>query len=160
MAQADACASGGIHTVATILAETNGFLLFKNAGQLISYAGYDVVQNESGTHIGKTRISKKGNSRIRRALHLPALNVVRYEVAPFMQLFNRTLDKHHIKMKSYVAVQKKLLVIIYALWKKQQAFYDKCINKQSEEQEPALSLGSSAIAEGSNNTVYKKIALA
>jgi transposase len=64
----------GILTVATIVAETNGFKLFRNQRQLTSYAGYDVVENQSGKRVGKTRISKKGNSHIRRALHMPALN--------------------------------------------------------------------------------------
>jgi transposase len=107
----------GVLTVAVILAETNGFVLFKNSRQLVSYAGYDVVENQSGDHRGKTKMSKKGNSRIRRALHMPAFCVVRYEQQPFVGLFNRTLEHHGQKMKSYVAVQKKLLVIIYALWK-------------------------------------------
>ena len=56
----------GLMTVAVILAETNGFALFENSRQLVSYAGYDVEENESGTHKGRTRITKKGNSRIRR----------------------------------------------------------------------------------------------
>ena len=107
----------GTLTVAVILAEANGFVLFKNSRQLVSYAGYDVVENQSGDHRGKTKISKKGNSRIRRALHMPAFCVVNYEQHPFVGLFNRTLEHHGQKMKSYVAVQKKLLVIIYALWK-------------------------------------------
>lgn len=112
----------GILTVAVILAETNGFILFKNARQLVSYAGYDVIENQSGNHIGKTKISKKGNSKIRRALHLPAFNVVRYKVAPFVALYKRTLPKHNVKMKSYVAVQKKLLLMIYTLWKKDEVY--------------------------------------
>lgn len=112
----------GILTVATLLAETNGFLLFKNIPQLVSFAGYDVVENQSGKHIGKTKISKKGNSHIRRILHMAAFNVVRYQVSPFVQLFERTFKKHGIKMKSYVAVQKKLLVIVYSLCKNNQAF--------------------------------------
>src|SRR5690606_37720628 len=107
----------GILTIAVILAETNGFYLFKNAPQLVSYAGYDVIENQSGTRKGKTKISKKGNSRIRRALHMPAFSVVKYKEKPFVGLFERTFEKHFIKMKSYVAVQKKLLVLIFALWK-------------------------------------------
>jgi len=112
----------GVITVATVLAETNGFLLFKNGPQVVSFTGYDVIENQSGTHRGKTRISKKGNRHIRRILHMPAFNVVRYRVSPFVQLFERTLQKHNIKMKSYVAVQKKILVIIYSLWKNNRAF--------------------------------------
>jgi transposase len=115
----------GILTVAVIIAETNGFILFKNARQLVSYAGYDVIENQSGNHIGKTKISKKGNSKIRRALHLPAFNVVRYKETPFVNLYKRTLSKHNIKMKSYVAVQKKLLIMIYSLWKKNEAYNSK-----------------------------------
>ena len=112
----------GILTTAVILAETNGFCLFKNAPQLVSYAGYDVKENESGTRKGKTRISKQGNSRIRRALHMPALCVITHKQKPFIDLFERTFEKHHIKMKSYVAVQKKLLVMIYGIWKNNTAF--------------------------------------
>ena len=112
----------GLLTIATLIAETNGFALFKNAPQLVSYAGYDVIENQSGNHVGKTRISKKGNRRIRRMLHLPAFNVVRYKVPVFTSIYNRTLERHQIKMKSYVAVQKKLLVIIYGLWKTNETF--------------------------------------
>lgn len=109
-------------TIAVLAAETNGFLLFENAPQLVSYAGYDVIESQSGLHVGKTKISKKGNSRIRRALHMPALNVVRYKVKKFDIFFERNLQRHGIKMKSYVAVQKKLLTTIYALWKKGEKF--------------------------------------
>lgn len=111
----------GYMTVATILAETNGFALFRSIPQVVSYAGYDVVENQSGDHKGKTKISKKGNSHIRRAMHLPAFNMVRYEVGDFKPFFERILERHHQKMKGYVAVQKKLLVLIYTLWKKNEA---------------------------------------
>lgn len=112
----------GALTAAIILAETNGFALFKNIPQLISYAGYDVVEHQSGNYKGKTRISKKGNGHIRRCLHMPSLAVIRYQQSSFIQLFNRTLQRHGIKMKSYVAVQKKLLVLIYVMWKKKEAY--------------------------------------
>ncbi|MFN8276486.1 MAG: IS110 family transposase [Chitinophagales bacterium] len=112
----------GMLTVAVLIAETNGFDLFENSRQLISYSGYDVIENSSGKRVGKTRISKQGNSRIRRALYMPAFNTVRYRIAPFIHLYLRTYERHHIKMKSYVAVQKKLLVIIYALFKNGENF--------------------------------------
>ena len=35
----------GLLWVATLVAETNGFTGFANQGQLVSYAGYDVVEN-------------------------------------------------------------------------------------------------------------------
>lgn len=113
----------GILTVATILAETNGFELFKNYKQLVSYAGFDVVERESGSSVtGKTRISKQGNSHIRRALFMPAFTAVKYQEPAFFELYERTYAKHAIKMKSYVAVQKKLLTTIYHLWKKNEKY--------------------------------------
>lgn len=131
----------GLLTVAVILAETNGFELFKNAPQLVSYAGYDVVENQSGSYHGKTRISKKGNSRIRRALHMPALSVVKYKQKVFVDLYERTLEKHHIKMKSYVAIQKKLLVLIYGMWKNGTKYDENFGNILTQEQEQVSPLG-------------------
>jgi len=64
---------------AVIVAETDGFALINNQAQLVSYAGYDVVENQSGKKAGKTCISKKGNYRIRRILHMPALTAIRHE---------------------------------------------------------------------------------
>ena len=112
----------GTMSLAVIIAETDGFALIENQSQLVSYAGYDVVENQSGNRIGKTKISKKGNSHIRRALHMPALNMVRYEQRPFVQLFGRILERSKIKMKGYTAVQKKLLVLIYTLWNKNEEY--------------------------------------
>lgn len=108
----------GILSVATVLAETGGFLLFENRPQVVSYAGYDVVENQSGSHNGRTRISKRGNSRIRRILFMPAFSSVKHKEPVCIDLFERTLERHSIKMKSYVAVQKKLLLLIYDLYTK------------------------------------------
>lgn len=128
----------GVLTVATLIAETNGFALFTSSSQLISYAGYDVVENQSGNHKGKTRISKKGNGRIRKALHMPSLGVVMWKQKPFFNLYQRTLEKHNLKMKSYVAVQKKLLVVIYALWKKNEEYDNNYINIQRQVHEDKM----------------------
>lgn len=112
----------GIYSLATIVAETNGFEMFENERQLCSYAGYDIVENQSGKRSGKTRISKKGNSHIRRILHLPAFNVVRYGEKKFVQIYERIMSRHTKKMVAYVAIQRKLLALIYALWKKNEAY--------------------------------------
>ena len=143
----------GILTVAVILAETNGFALFKNAPQLVSYAGYDVIENQSGDHTGKTKISKKGNSRIRRILFMPAFNMVRYHQTPFVDLYKRTFEKHGLKMKSYVAIQKKLLVLIYALWKNNAAYDINYKNNHTRELEQELSLGLASIEARLTNAV-------
>jgi transposase len=124
----------GLLTATTILAETNGFELFKNYKQLVSYAGFDVVERESGTSTGKTRISKKGNGHIRRALFMPAFVAVKHNEKPAVDLYNRTIEKHGVKMKSYVAVQKKLLVLIYHIWKKNQEYDPNYIQNVNQHQ--------------------------
>ena len=107
----------GMLTIATVIAETNGFALIRNQQQLVSYAGYDVVENQSGAHQGKTKMSKKGNRHIRRALHMPAFTAVRHHSPALSNLYHRLIGNGKLKMQAYVAVQKKLLILIYALWK-------------------------------------------
>lgn len=124
----------GFITVISVIAETNGFALVGHKSQLVSYAGYDVVERQSGSSIkGRTRISKKGNAHIRRALHFPALGVVKHH-DEFKALFTRVLERTQIKMKGYVAVQRKLLVLIYTLYKKNQPYDPKYAQNQTEEQ--------------------------
>ena len=53
---------------------------------------------------------------------MPSLVVIQHQVKPFQDLFDRTFEKHGIKMKSYVAVQKKLLTMIYHLWNKNEDY--------------------------------------
>ncbi len=134
----------GLISTITVLAECNGFALIKNQKQLVSYAGYDVVENQSGKRTGKTRISKKGNSHIRRILHMPAFNVVRYDQKPFKSFHDRLLDNGKTKMQAYVAVQKKLLVLIYTLWKKDEEYLGNETKGTSgnDELKPLFSLGS------------------
>lgn len=118
------CTIKGIRiiTAITIIAETNGFALFENRSQLISFAGYDIVKNESGSSIwGRTRISKKGNSHIRAALYLPANSALQCD-PHHKALHERIKDRTKIPMKGNVAVQRKLLLLIYTLFTKNEAY--------------------------------------
>jgi transposase len=54
---------------------------------------------------------------------MPALNVVRFGVKPFASVWQRVYENSGVKMKAYVAIQRKLLVLIYTLYKKQEAFH-------------------------------------
>ena len=107
----------GLLTSATVLAETNGFELIRNKRQLSSYAGYDVIEKQSGTSVrGKTRISKRGNKYLRKAMHLPALTAIRHDER-FKAIYARLVSKHGIKMKAAVALQRKLLEMIFIIYK-------------------------------------------
>lgn len=133
LAQKVACITAiegvGTLTAAVIISELNDFQLIESQRQLVSYCGYDVVENQSGNRKGKKRISKKGNAHVRRILHMPAFNVVRLGVKPFADLFHRVFNETKIKMKAYVAVQKKLLTIIYTIYKKGEKFNPQFLEK-------------------------------
>ena len=114
----------GLLTAATILGETNGFELIRNKKQLASYAGLDVREKQSGTSVkGKPSISKKGNRHLRKAMHLPALTAIRHDER-FKAIFARLVSRHGIKMKAAVAVQRKLLEMVYTVFKTKKK-YDK-----------------------------------
>jgi len=113
-----------ILTAATVIGETNGFELIRSKKQLTSYAGLDVREKLSGTSVkGKPSISKKGNSYLRSCLHLPALSTIKWD-DNFRDQYARIVSKNGIKMKGCVAVQRKLLELIYIIYKNK-TVYDK-----------------------------------
>jgi len=121
----------GLLTAATVLAETNGFELIRNKRQLTSYAGLDVKEKQSGTSVkGKPRISKQGNKYLRKAMHLPALTAIRLDER-HKAIFARLVSRHGIKMKALIAVERKLLEMIYTLYKTNKQ-YDKEYFKKTE----------------------------
>lgn len=114
----------GFITIATILAETQGFALIRNRKQLASYAGYDIVEKESGTSIkGRTRISKRGNSRIRACLHFPALVASRFN-PELREDYLRIIANKPSKMIGITALQRRLLLLMYTLWEKDEIYLE------------------------------------
>lgn len=110
-------------TIIKVLAETNGFLLFKNIRQLVSYAGLDVIEKESGKYKGKTKISKKGNARIRSALYMPAMSASQHNKS-LKTFYERVNEGRTIKRQGLIAVMRKLLILIYTLWKKDEEYIE------------------------------------
>ncbi|MGJ7030210.1 IS110 family transposase [Niabella hirudinis] len=122
----------GLLTAATVLAETNGFDLIRNKRQLASYAGLDVKERTSGTSVkGKPKISKRGNKYLRKAMHMPALAAIRHDER-FKGVFARLVAKHGIKMKAAVAVQRKILELMYTLFKKQEKYNNDYLKTQNQ----------------------------
>ena len=125
----------GLITIVTIIAETFGFENTLSAKQLASYAGYDIIQRESGSSIkGKTRMSKKGNRYIRNALYFPAMVACRFN-PQMKENYIRIIQKKESKMVGQVAIQRKILLLVYTLWKND-ANYDPDYKKSSSKKEP------------------------
>ena len=128
----------GLLTAATVLGETNGFELIRNKRQLTSYAGLDVREKQSGTSVkGKPCISKKGNKHLRKAMHLPALSAIRHNER-FKAIFARLVGKHGIKMKTAVAIQRKLLEMMYTLFKNNMPYDENYLQIENQEKSVAL----------------------
>lgn len=107
----------GFMTAVSIIAETNGFALIENVKQLTSYAGLDVVYNESGLKKHKTSISKKGNRFLRQAVYMPALSACKHN-PKLKQTYIRLVIKKNVKKVALIAVARKLLILIYTIFKK------------------------------------------
>lgn len=118
-------------SAATVVGETLGFESISNGKQLSSYAGYDVVLRESGNFKGKTRISKKGNSHIRAVLHMPSMTCVRCN--PTLKEFYSRLKPKKVKpLVALVAVQRKLLILMFTLWKNEEVYDQEFENKKQQ----------------------------
>jgi len=111
----------GMVTATTIVAETNGFAAIESIKQLTSYAGLDVKISESGNWKGKSKISKQGNSHIRKAVYMPALSKIRKDKQT-KQFYERLKEKKGAGMVAVIAVARKLLGLMYALWKKEEMY--------------------------------------
>ena len=108
-------------TAATLIAETNGFSAILNIKQLTSYAGLDVRQKQSGKYEGRAKISKQGNAHIRRVLHFPAQAAIIYN-EPLSIFYERVNARKDKPMIAAVGVQRKLLGLVYTLWKNDTQF--------------------------------------
>ncbi len=111
----------GLTTAIVVVAETNGFVLVENERQLASYAGLDVVQHQSGLSARATRISRRGNVRLRTALYLPAVSSLRYNPQQ-IAFYARLRARQPSGKPGVIAVMRKLLVLCYSLWKNDCAY--------------------------------------
>ena len=113
----------GFLTAIIIIAETDGFALIKSIKQIVSYAGLDVKIRESGKWTGKSKITKSGNVHIRKALYWPAYSSITH-TQTHKAIYERLFNRKEIPLVAAVAVQRKVLGLIYTLWKNDTVFID------------------------------------
>lgn len=102
-------------TAFTYIAEIGYSDRFRQTRQVESYCGLSPRQYQSGTSVrGRDRISKVGNSRMRKALYMPALNAKDYN--PVLRSFAERLEKAGKPPRVIVcAVMRKLLRIMHGV---------------------------------------------
>jgi len=111
----------GLTTLACILAETDGFQKVHNVKQLAAYAGYKVTIQQSGTMEKKGHISKRGNSFIRHALHMPILAVIQCN-KPLAAKYQALKARKAKPIIATTAIERKTLILMYSLYKNDKTF--------------------------------------
>lgn len=106
----------------SILAELPSVEQFENAKAVAAYAGLAPRQFRSGSSVNrKTRISKTGNSNLRKALYMPALSAKTHN--PFVRdMYNRLVERGTAKKAALIAAMRKLLMIAYGVLKSRTPF--------------------------------------
>lgn len=104
-------------TAALLLAEITDINQYRSARQVAAYAGLVPRERQSGSSArGRTRLSKIGNARLRRALYFPAITALR--CCPFFQLWAEGLRaRGKSKMSVICAVMRKLVHVAYGVLK-------------------------------------------
>jgi transposase len=106
-------------TALTILAEAGDLRRFSHHRQFLKFCGLDLATEQSGQFRGLTRLSKRGNARLRAVFWMAATVAVRMRENSFRAKFERYMktDPHSVdrKRKAYVAVAAKIARVAYAL---------------------------------------------
>ena len=86
----------------------------------VKYAGVDPMSKRSGTSVNtNARIAKRGNARLRGALYMPAM-VARQRDPHMREFAERMIANHKQPIEAIVAVQRKLLLSIHAMFRTNQ----------------------------------------
>lgn len=90
--------------------------------QWVAHSGLDPVHQVSGTSVHKrSRISRRGNRHLRRALYMPAVSATRFD--PYMKAFYHLLQaRNKTKMQALIAVARKMLHAIFGIFKTGSAY--------------------------------------
>jgi transposase len=112
----------GKDTAAIILAEVIGAGDFKNQRSVACYAGLSPRHHTSGTSVhGRSRLSKVGNSNLRKALYFPAMCIWR-DRSVFKEFISGLEQRGKPRMVILGALMRKLLGLAFVILKSGQPF--------------------------------------
>jgi transposase len=112
----------GRQTATTVLAELPAVERLPSAESAAAYCGLAPSEFRSGTSVKKrTRLSKAGNARLRKALFLPTQTAVRFN--PLLQgFFERLVAAGKPRMRAIGACMRKLVMLCYGVLKNRKPF--------------------------------------
>lgn len=111
----------GPKTTSKALAFLNPMMGFDNAKQMAAFIGINPQHAQSGTSLNYSRISRTGDAELRKMLYMPALVAIKHE--PSMRAFHdKLVGKGKLKKIAICAVMRKLVHVIYGVFKSQKPF--------------------------------------
>jgi transposase len=121
----------GRQTATTILAELPAVGRLPSAESAAAYCGLAPREFQSGTSVKKrTRLSKAGNARLRKALFLPTQTGVRFN--PVLQgFFKKLVDAGKPRMQAVGACMRKLVMLCYGVLKNRKPFDPEWASKKT-----------------------------
>jgi transposase len=103
----------------TILAEARDLRRFGCVRQFLKYCGFDLCTEQSGQFRGTTRLSKRGNARLRSAFWMAGTVAIRMQQNSFRRKFEDYIrpDPQNAdrRRKGYTAVAAKMARVAYAV---------------------------------------------
>lgn len=109
---------GPVNVAALVCAFHRGSFAGSNA--FIAYLGMDIRRRESGQYKGKRKLTKRGESELRRLLYCAAQPARCH--ARFDDYYQAQIDKRHAKIAAKVILARKLARIAFTLMTRQQNF--------------------------------------
>lgn len=108
----------GEHVVVTLINEIDDIKRFPSPKSLVAYAGLDPKVKQSGTSLKhNTHITKRGSVYLRRDIFIAASIASRWD-PDIKDYFDKKLGEGKRYREALVAVSRKLLNRVYAVWKR------------------------------------------
>jgi transposase len=111
----------GENTASHFIAEIGSIDKFQTVRQLTAYAGTDPGPQQSGTMLRGGRISKKGNSSVRRIGYIMTFHLIQY-CPVFTEYYAKKKAEGMPSMKAMIATLNKMLRMIFAMLKNKSHF--------------------------------------
>lgn len=93
-----------------------------NQRQVVALAGLDPIMSQSGTSVhGKSRISKRGKSEVRKRLYEATLSAARFNPR-ISTFYHRLKERGKPEKVARTAAARKLLLIAYAVYRSGEGF--------------------------------------
>ena len=106
----------GLVTVAGFISEVGDISRFKNPKQIQKYAGFELVENSSGKHKGRTTISKRGRKIIYQVV-LPLIRI-NQEFGSIYDYYRKRIKNPLKGRQAMIAVGCKLIRVFFAIMTK------------------------------------------